>query len=185
MRLNLFTVAAGLTFAVLPTAAHADQFTISGAQSISFSLPASPVPSTFAVSRGFTVDNVNMTVNGSAQTESLIFFEDGIAIGSQVSIGEMNGMLNLNVSNPLLIAFSTIPGVPLPNSDPLYTHGTEANPTFNLGTYALEDPRTQTITSTLTIAPDPIVAATPEPSSFALLGTGLLGLAGAVRRRLA
>jgi hypothetical protein len=28
-----------------------------------------------------------------------------------------------------------------------------------------------------------LVAATPEPSSFALLGTGLLGVAGVVRKR--
>ena len=32
---------------------------------------------------------------------------------------------------------------------------------------------------------DTVPAATPEPSSFALLGTGLLGFAGAIRRRLA
>jgi hypothetical protein len=32
---------------------------------------------------------------------------------------------------------------------------------------------------------DPAVAATPEPSSIALLGTGVLGLGGVVRRRFA
>ncbi len=41
-----------------------------------------------------------------------------------------------------------------------------------------EDPGTWTVSST-----DPTPAATPEPSSIALLGTGALGLAGMLRRR--
>jgi hypothetical protein len=47
------------------------------------------------------------------------------------------------------------------------------------------DPYVESGSLTLISSVDPPSAVTPEPSTFALFGTGLLSLAGAVRRRLA
>jgi hypothetical protein len=51
-------------------------------------------------------------------------------------------------------------------------------PTFTLGAYTAADEDDPADTVTFTISP------TPEPSSLALFGTGMLGLVGMIRRKL-
>lgn len=131
-----------------------------------FSLPSSPTPSN-VYTDDFEIDPVDYAVNGVAQTPGFVAFYDS------------------NQGGGLVLADSTETVLFGTSGDPVYTNSL-SNPTFLLGTFPeLGGAGSGLLTTddvTLTISDSPI-AATPEPGTLALLGTGAAGLLGILRRR--
>jgi hypothetical protein len=152
-------------------AAHADtfSFTPDNGATYNFSLDPSQINFTHFDS-GFGVNYFPVTV-GSQTDAEVIFYIPTVVEG--YNDGPLD--FGLNVQDPK-------DGYNLYFGPQLFT-GSVYDPTFIPGTYTLEISQDRSYSATLIIDGPPSTV-TPEPSTFALLGTGVLGMAAATGRKL-
>ncbi|RSV42013.1 PEP-CTERM sorting domain-containing protein [Sphingomonas sp. ABOLD] len=156
MKRTLFLSAccAAAIAATSPANAAQYRFSITGSQTIKFVLDASPTPPVVDPGNFFVLAGVSGTIDNVAATFDLGF-------------GSPSYFFNFGLINTPTGFVST--GLSL------YT-GTEAAPTFKLGTFTLT-PNTPGPAYSLTIS------AVPEPASWAMLLAGFGALGTMVRRR--
>lgn len=156
-------LAVSVALSALPaSAATLDVFTFTSpviTGPLTTALDASPTPISFTSGVSFTI-NGTVTFEGNTFTGPISFLNAGGASGGG----------------------NTFTG-------PLLFSGTDANPTFLLGTFSLSgnadigNGSVQPVSGTLVISQAPTTSPVPEPGSLALAGTGVLGCIGYLRRR--
>jgi hypothetical protein len=179
MRKTLFTlgcfsasclIAVAIVLSANPVTAHADtfSFTPDNGTTYNFSLDPSQINFTH-FDPGAGVNYSPVTVGSQTDAEVIFYIPS-------VLEGEGDGPIDfgINVQDPK-DGFNLYFG-------PQLFSGSVYAPTFIPGTYTLEISQDRSYSATLVI--DGPSTVTPEPSTFALLGTGILGMAGAMQRKL-
>jgi hypothetical protein len=147
--------------------------------SFSFALPSQQAPDQsgkdFENIPFFFYNNIAVTVDGITTNQGVLFFDDGdqfVDIGNAWFVNSDDQVVANNFFEGFFEeAQNMFSG---PSANPTFIPGSQNG--FFIGSSDDEPPATLEITK---------VAQTPEPASFVLLGSGLLGLAGVVRRKLA
>lgn len=183
MKIVLKVASIGLCFVSAPLLrADSVLFTLTGADHIvSFSLPLQPTPDQsgkdFEFIPYFIFNDVAVTVDGVTTDQAILFSDSGdqhiaFSDADSFSVTSQNQIVSSrNISEAFFEEAKDIFSGPVEN--PTFIPGTST------GFASTLDGRGEPA-ATLDIA---TVAQTPEPGSFVLLGSGLLGFAGVVRRK--